>query len=123
MDRGARSWYAKCPAHDDKSPSLSIRETGDTILIHCFAGCSAEDVLAAVGLSFRDLYRDEWQAARRAATATAAHDYQKRLRDDPQEHERLILEIAQADIDAGKTLSIEDRARIELALQRMRGAA
>jgi len=43
-------WIAKCPAHDDKEPSLSITTKGDKVLLHCFAGCSQEDVLKAVGL-------------------------------------------------------------------------
>lgn len=48
---------AKCPAHDDKSPSLSVRETEDgRVLIHCHAGCGASDVLAAIGLTLADLF-------------------------------------------------------------------
>ena len=51
---------ACCPAHDDKSPSLSIRELDDgRILIHCFAGCSVEEVLSAVGLTFDDLFPEK----------------------------------------------------------------
>ena len=54
---GAARWIAKCPAHDDKSPSLSIRELDDErVLIHDFAGCSVEEVLSAVGLTFDDLF-------------------------------------------------------------------
>ncbi len=50
-------WIARCPAHDDHSPSLSISELADgQILIHCFAGCEATDVMAAVGLQLSDLY-------------------------------------------------------------------
>lgn len=54
---GPGSWVACCRAHDDKSPSLTIRETGDgRVLVHCFGGCSVEEVLAAVGLTFADLF-------------------------------------------------------------------
>jgi hypothetical protein len=49
---------AQCPAHDDGRPSLHL--THDTargrVLVKCFAGCDTRDVLAAVGLSLRDLY-------------------------------------------------------------------
>ncbi|OQW86215.1 MAG: hypothetical protein BWK72_18340 [Rhodoferax ferrireducens] len=50
-------WSACCPAHDDKGPSLSIRElpTGE-ILLFCFSGCGASAILAALGLDFKDLY-------------------------------------------------------------------
>jgi hypothetical protein len=44
---------ARCPAHQDGHPSLSIAEQGDRILVHCFAGCSQEaviDALRALGL-------------------------------------------------------------------------
>src|SRR5690349_10346417 len=41
-ERGPGRWMARCPAHDDSSPSLSIRELDDgTILLHDFAGCDA----------------------------------------------------------------------------------
>jgi hypothetical protein len=54
---GAGRWICKCPAHQDKSPSLSIRETDDgRVLLHCFAGCETTDVLAALGLEFSDLF-------------------------------------------------------------------
>jgi hypothetical protein len=50
-------WMAKCPAHLDKSPSLSIRETEDgRILINDFGGCGAGDVLEAIGLRMSDLF-------------------------------------------------------------------
>jgi hypothetical protein len=52
---GADRWKACCPAHDDKSPSLAIRDVDGRLLLHCFGGCSTEDVLSAVGLTFSDL--------------------------------------------------------------------
>jgi hypothetical protein len=54
---GDGRWISRCPAHEDKSPSLSIRETSEgRVLLHCFAGCETGDVLAAIGLSFGDLF-------------------------------------------------------------------
>lgn len=55
--RGGGRWSCRCPAHDDRGPSLSVRLADDeTILIHCFAGCEPNDVLAAVGMNIRDLF-------------------------------------------------------------------
>ena len=55
-----RHWSARCPAHNDKSPSLAIREMDDgRILLKCFCGCSTSDVLAALGLEFSDPYPPE----------------------------------------------------------------
>lgn len=62
---GPDKWLARCPAHDDRSPSLSIRPGRDgRTLVHCFAGCSFSDIVAAAGLRPRDL-------SGRAATASA----------------------------------------------------
>jgi DNA-binding Lrp family transcriptional regulator len=51
---------AKCPAHDDRQNSLSLSEGKDgRALIHCFTGCSPENVVKAVGLKITDLYPQE----------------------------------------------------------------
>jgi hypothetical protein len=50
-------WIARCPAHEDRSPSLSVRELDDgRVLIHDFGGCETRDVLFAIGLGFIDLF-------------------------------------------------------------------
>ena len=56
---GPSSWMARCPAHDDRNPSLSVSVKEGKLLLHCFAGCPAEAVLNAVGLSWRDLWEGE----------------------------------------------------------------
>jgi hypothetical protein len=48
-------YSALCPAHDDRTSSLSIAEKSGKILIHCHAGCTAEAVVDAVGLKMSDL--------------------------------------------------------------------
>lgn len=54
---GDRRWIALCPSHQDKSPSLSIRETEEgRVLIYCFAGCGAVDVIDSIGLRISDLF-------------------------------------------------------------------
>jgi hypothetical protein len=52
-------WVARCPAHEDRAPSLSIRVTADgVILVHDFAGCTALDVCVAIGVEYADLFPD-----------------------------------------------------------------
>lgn len=119
---GANRWMACCPAHDDRSPSLSIRQTDDRLLIYCFAGCPTGDVLDAVGLSFRDLYDDASNAAYAAATASQGRKFKPLARVDPLEHEKLIIKLGRAGIAAGVELSFEDRARLKLAIERVRNA-
>jgi hypothetical protein len=54
---GPNRWIAKCSAHADRSPSLTIREAEDgKVLIKCWAGCGAIDVLDSVGLNWAALF-------------------------------------------------------------------
>lgn len=54
---GPSSWSACCPAHEDRSPSLSIKALDDgRILMHCHAGCSVDQVVGALGLQIDDLF-------------------------------------------------------------------
>ncbi len=49
-------WVARCPAHDDERPSLSISEGDDgRALVHCHAGCTPDAIVQAMGLTLRDL--------------------------------------------------------------------
>lgn len=59
VQRSGTGWAAKCPAHEDRKPSLSIHERDGKILIHCHAGCSQEAVLAAAGIEARELFSDD----------------------------------------------------------------
>jgi hypothetical protein len=55
--RNGNGWQAKCPAHEDHQPSLSIHEGADgRVLLKCFAGCATVNIVAAVGLTMRDLF-------------------------------------------------------------------
>lgn len=50
-------YMCKCPAHDDRTASLSVREgDGGKILLHCMAGCSTAAVLERMGLKLSDLF-------------------------------------------------------------------
>lgn len=39
----------RCPAHDDRTPSLSVSLGQRAILFHCFAGCSRAEIISALG--------------------------------------------------------------------------
>ncbi len=53
-----RVYQAKCPCHDDKRASLSIKEANDKILIYCHAGCDAKDIVGKLGLKMSDLFNE-----------------------------------------------------------------
>lgn len=57
---GADKWGACCPAHDDKTPSLgiSLNDTGDKILLKCWAGCSISAIVSAMNLEMHELFAD-----------------------------------------------------------------
>lgn len=118
-------WVARCPAHDDKRPSLSVAEGREgRLLVHCFGGCQTADVLVAVGLELRDLYpqrlapltpharrelSEAGKLARRAAALNAIA------------HELAIIECAAAAMvaDPDDGLSLEDYERVCQAHQRI----
>ena len=64
--KSGKSFKARCPAHEDRSPSLSIGAAEDgTVLLKCHAGCSAEAVVKALGLDMRDLFPSAEDATHR----------------------------------------------------------
>jgi len=55
--RSGKSYKARCPAHDDHSPSLSISATEDgSVRLKCWTGCATVAVVTALGLKMRDLF-------------------------------------------------------------------
>ena len=119
---GADRWIARCPAHGDKRPSLSIRQTDDgRLLLHCWAGCEAAEVVQAAGLGLADLFPPK-------PAGHHAGPLPKRSRwDGPDawrcvQHEAAIAAIAAADAAAGREVSAEDAERAGLAADRLADA-
>ncbi|MHB8246846.1 MAG: CHC2 zinc finger domain-containing protein [Acidimicrobiales bacterium] len=55
--RDGSGWRARCPAHDDQTPSLSINHGAKTeVVFHCFGGCSPQQILQTLNLEFSDLF-------------------------------------------------------------------
>mgnify|MGYP002641388782 FL=1 len=55
---GNGQWLVCCPAHEDSTPSLSVKQGRDKILLHCKAGCNWREILDAMGLDASDLFSD-----------------------------------------------------------------
>jgi hypothetical protein len=64
---------ARCPAHEDRSPSLSLRRIEGSVLLHCFAGCDNRDVVAAIGWTPADLFDDPRGATYRYDDGRVVH--------------------------------------------------
>jgi CHC2 zinc finger len=111
------SWVACCPAHEDRSPSLSIREDADRVLVHCFAGCDVADVVAAVGLSLEDLFPPRQDAAeqpRHQRVRLPATDVMRCLH-----AEAWVVMVAAHNVAKGVRMTDEDMTRLRTAWQRI----
>lgn len=110
-------WIAKCPAHPDRSPSLTIRlEDDGRILLHCFAACAPDAVLGALGLTFSDLFPEPLtrKFLPKIRQPFSPLDALKCLT-----AESSIVAIAASDIVAGKRLDDQDLERIATATGRI----
>lgn len=119
-ETGPGRWIACCPAHDDRHPSLSVRETGDgTLLVKCWSGCGAADVVASVGLTLADLFtnKPENRLPLRPRERWVPGDVWRCVA-----HEALLVSIAAADVAAGRPMSAEDAERVGLAADRLADA-
>ena len=119
--RGADRWSARCPGHDDKGPSLSVRALPDgRVLVHCFAGCQPTEVLAAIGLTLADLFErpaEHFKPAERRPWRDAGLDALRALVSEV----NLVFVLA-ARMCAGIDLSDGDRDALALACERVNGA-
>lgn len=116
---GQGRWVARCPAHEDKSPSLSIRELDDgRTLLNCFSGCSVHEVLSAVGLTFSDLYPPrEIQHGKPERRPFPAADVLRCIA-----FEALVVAVAGNSMSSGVPFTLADRERLTLAVGRIQDA-
>lgn len=118
---GQGKWLAKCPSHEDRSPSLSIRELDDgRVLVHCFAGCSVHEVVSSVGLELTDLFPPreiESGNGKPERRPFPAADILRAIA-----FESTLVLIAAADLLAGNPFNEADRARLALAASRIQAA-
>lgn len=115
-------WTACCPSHNDKSPSLAIRELEDgRILVKCFAGCSAHEIVTSVGMDLTDLFPPDddslsyrTKPAKRERKPFYPSDLLKITR-----FEALIVAMVARDITRGKNVSESDLERLNVAFERI----
>lgn len=115
--RAPDQWSAQCPAHDDKGPSLSIKETPDgRVLLHCFAGCSVDEVVAAIGLDLADLFppRESHGAPLQRRRLLSAAQALELLTDEAQ-----LVALCGSNIANGVELTDDDRDRCLTAAGRI----
>jgi len=106
----------QCPAHKDRRASASARELPDgRFLIHCFAGCTPEEILSAVGLTFTDLFPkalgQHYSPERRAFAPALILQVLK--------SEIGIVRLIAFDMVRGKTINQTDFQRLERCAMRI----
>lgn len=128
---GPGRWVACCPAHEDKSPSLSIRELADgRVLLHDFAGCDVGEIVAAIGLELSDLFPptqgDDRQRLPRERRPFSAEDALRLIGHEVDAAVRLILCAAEGELStdertylAGCAIAI-NQARTACGLREVR---
>ena len=117
-ETGPMSWSARCPAHEDRNPSLSVTElAGDKVLVNCHAGCSTIAVVAEVGLSMSDLF------APRETGVKASHRKPRPFMPSDvfnlTRNEAGVVWVIGADMRKSKTISDDDFERLTEAVRRL----
>ena len=113
---GHGRWVATCPSHADKRPSLSVRELDDgTVLVNCFAGCGAAEVLDACGLGYDALFPaksiDQVNRVRRPVFRDDVFDLIR--------FEASIVWSIGCDLHKGKTITEQDYQRLGQAISKL----
>src|SRR4030042_2014764 len=75
VKRIGNEYKALCPAHEDREPSLTVKQKDNQILVHCFAGCPTESIVETLGLQMSDLFIDP-KEKKQDSTIVATYDYQ-----------------------------------------------
>jgi hypothetical protein len=74
VKKNGSGWLACCPAHDDRTASLSVKEGDDgRVLLFCHAGCSVEQIVGELGLGVHDLFPEKRNGS--PAESEAIYDY------------------------------------------------
>lgn len=121
---GPSRWLAKCPAHEDKSPSLSVRELDDgRLLLHDFGGCHTQAVLDALGLEMSALFPEPLEATHLGAGYAPSHS-RIPARDllEIISEETSVIAIVAADFLARRAITEQDWRRLAAAASRIHRA-
>ena len=117
---------AICPGHESRhqTQSLSIRELPDgTVLLRCHAGCSAAQIVEAVGLTLGDLFaRDHRAPAEPRHPQKPNHFHAAREALETVAREAIIVNLVAEDVACGRVLTEGDLERCAVATGRIRYA-
>ena len=89
--RGNGRHAARCPAHADKNPSLSVSEGEKGILLRCWSGCTAAEICRSLGIEQRDLFFDALDTDPRRSREAAQQRARQRHRREHHAHQQGTL--------------------------------
>ena len=109
-------WMASCPAHQDKTPSLSIRPADNGgILLYDFGGCDNDAICAAIGIRVADLMpNDQRRPFDWRDNKTPIGDVLELL-----DHESGVVWLCATQIRLGRPLTDEEYERVTMAARRI----
>lgn len=114
---GPGRWIASCPAHEDSSPSLNVKEEpSGQVLFICRAGCHQDSIRQAVGMEWGDFFPEGVYSVPLKRAFPAA-DVLCAL-----ESEALFVAVCASNLANGVELSDKDRERLMIAYQRIYAA-
>lgn len=121
--RSGAGWLAKCPAHDDQTPSLSIKD-GDhgRVLLFCFAGCETRQVI--MQLKARDLWEETREGSPSKPTVQkprAPHDGALKLWREATSASDTVVQLYLR--QRGISISVPDTLRFHRALRHRSGGS
>jgi hypothetical protein len=113
-------WIARCPAHDDHRPSLSIREADDgRVLLKCWSGCSAQAITEALGLSLADLFPGDRRGLAEHGTGPMRRPFDYRDALQGIAHETLVARLIIEAANTGQEMDAGSLDRLALAEERI----
>ena len=113
-------WLACCPAHQDREPSLALKELSDgMVMLHCWSGCDAREIVNAIGLDMRSLYPPMQESIQGRNVKQAMPSWKRQQFVDLFNFERLVANIFRADVKANR-FKVNDLNRFFVACERMR---
>ena len=120
---GPGKWIALCPAHDDKRPSLSIKEAEDgCALLKCWTGCGAAEIVSALGLSLADLFPGDRRSLHQHGTGPMRRPFDYRDALTGIAHETLVARLIIEAVNSGEDVDADALDRLALAETRISDA-
>jgi len=116
-------WVALCPAHDDKRPSLSVKEAEDSrVLLKCWSGCGAAEIVNALGLSLADLFPGDRRSLADHGTGPMRRPFDYRDALTGIAHEATVARLIVEAVNSGHEMDVESLDRLALAEERISDA-